>query len=237
MKTTLFLLLLSFCFLSCKDQGEVVEYLEVLSIQPTPNTTHHDKIIPLSVRFNGLVNRSETTKINVTYIDEPLPLSIGLDCEECPSESEWLSFRPFVWKAGRTVEVVVSKNLTDTKGRSLKEDLKFKFTVAPDSVPFRLESTRPQQNDTVSIGQFHATSLGFNFSDYVVQRDSVVSITPAASKYLIATVPGGPMKSLYFSLDQLQPNTRYEVLLGRGIRDVEGETLPHDYRMVFHTRP
>lgn len=225
-------------FSSCRDQGDAISFLEIESIRPAPSSTMVDKAAVLNVTLNREVVFTESSKMKLRYLGDTTRLQIG-SCEEpiYAYSSRYLSAGCGIWKPGRTVQVSLPKDITDIEGNTLRVDVLFSFTVAPDSVPFELVDTTPRANDTVSI-PYGSLSLRLRFSDYTPLNPNLrVSVVPAAQVSQIASLPSNIGKTLHFRLTSLQVNARYEVHIPSSIRDTEGEELPHDYRLVFYTKP
>lgn len=123
----------------------------------------------------------------------------------------------------------------------MKDSLVYRFTTARDTVPFDLIDTQPAQNGIVSLGQSPSLQGTLTFNDYVYVRDSILTIDPPATIFLVrvVSVDGGdqPFRRARFAVLGLQPDMTYTMTIPRGIADYEGETLPRDHQLVFHTQP
>ena len=236
------LLLLLIPSLSCVDQGSIVEYLEITELQPAPNETNVDKATLVSVHLNREVNMSEAGKMRMRYIDDTSAVRNYPGFGLTPPLVPYLLNGPFIWLPGRTVEVTIPKTISDSEGRTLREDFVYRFSIAPDST-FRLAGSMPQQGDTITLSANPYVYGMLTFSDYMILSDSVLSITPAppatihASLYLLVDGRDTPQRTAPFSMKNLSPGSTYEITIPAYIKDYEGETLPQDYRIVFHTRP
>ncbi len=242
LKTPVLIIILALSFFSCKDQGEVPEYVEIISLRPAPNEVNVDKGATIGIGLNRLVNHSESEKVQLRYVGDTATIQSYTGCGHAPPQVNAFCAGPLIWKPGKTVEVVVPKTLTDLEGHSMKEDFVYRFSIASDTIPFQLTTTQPQQNDTISLRSQTRISGSLTFSDYTpMLRDSVLTITPPARIYACAIVSTGarstPSNFFCFSVENIQPNATYEITIPRRIKDYEGETLPQDYRLVFHTKP
>ena len=230
---------LTLAALSCTDQGNVVNYLEVLEVNPAPNASGVDKAALVSVRFDRNVSVNEAAKIQLRYADGTDPVNSYPGSGLTPPLVPWLAVGPFIWKPGRVVEVTIPKEIADANGNTLKQSIVYRFTTARDTVPFDLVDTQPTQNGTISLGGFALGSLTFN--DYVHVPDSILTIDPPATlhmnPFVIADGRNSPLRMAPFLMSDLQPNTTYTITIPASIADYEGQTLPHDYHLVFHTVP
>lgn len=228
--------------LSCTDQGDIVNNLQVVEVSPAPNSARVDKAAVVSIQFDREVSVNEAGKILLRYVDGTDAVNTLWRGGLIFPVSRGLSVGPFIWKPGRTVEVTIPKEITDPDGNTLKQSIVYRFTLARDSVPFDLVETLPAQNDTVLLGgpsSFVTGNLVFN--DYAFVRDSTLTIDPPADIQMITIAISdghlGPQRWAPFAIRDLQPNTSYTITVPRSITDYEGEALPRDYRVVFHTRP
>jgi hypothetical protein len=228
--------------LSCNDQGDVVNYLEVIEVQPAPNSVGIDKATTVIVHLNRGVALDQGEKIRLRYVDDTASVRSYSWCGMTPPINEWMCTGPFIWKPGRTVEVTIPKEISDPEGNSLRQSLKYRFTIARDTIPFDLLSTQPAQGDTFSLGVSpHILSGSLTFNDYTVVRESTLTINPQATLWMsgLIIVDGrnGPMRRAWFTVRNMQPFATYTITVPQIINDFEGETLPHDYHLVFHTKP
>ncbi len=241
MKSTAFALFVSFCFLSCQDQGDVPGYVEIISLEPAPNQVNVDKAKIVSIRLSRNVGVNESAKIRMGYVNDTSAVgnypSYGLTSPLV----EWLYNGPFIWKPGRTIEVTIPKDISDPEGRTMKEDFVYRFSIARDTVPFQLVASSPRPGDTISIPAYPFVGGSLTFSDYLFLRDSILTITrPAKIHVAVRVIVDGrdtPEKTVHFVMENLSAASTYEITIPRQIKDYEGETLPQDYRIVFHTKP
>jgi hypothetical protein len=236
------LLLTMIVGLSCNDQGDVVNYLEIIDVQPAPNSTQVDKAATVIVRLNRGVALDQGEKIQLRYIDDTASVRSYSWCGMTPPINEWMCTGPFIWKPGKTVEVTIPKEISDPEGNLLKQSLIYRFTIAQDTVPFDLVSTQPAQGDTFSIGVSPRILFGsLTFNDYTVVRESTLTINPQATLWMSGRIivdgRDGPTRLAWFTVRDMQPFTTYTITVPRTINDFEGETLSHDYHLVFHTKP
>lgn len=241
MKTAFYLFLfLTLGFLSCTDRGEDPQYLEIASLQPSPNAAAINKAKLVSVELNREVDLHQSEKITMRYVDDTAAVGNYPGYGLAPPLVKFLESGPFIWKPGRTVEVIIPKTIIDPEGRSMRSDIVFRFTIANDSV-FQLSSSNPSSGDTISLGRFQRWSGYLRFTDYLYLRDSVLSITPPArisiSRVMIADGRMGPSPFVGFVIEGMVSNSTYEITVPRRIKDYEGETLPQDYRIVLYTKP
>ncbi len=227
--------------LSCTDQGDVPNYLEVLDLQPAPNSTGVDKAAIVSIHFDRGINESEAGKVRIRYVDGTDPVNSYPGCGLTPPIVSHFCVGPFIWKPGRTVEVTIPKEIADPDGHTLRESLVYRFTTAQDTVPFDLVQTQPAQNETISLGSF-PIAIGFLlFNDYVSVRESTLAINPPATirmgPIVISVGRNSPQKLTRFIIANLDTNATYTITIPRTIADYEGQALPRDYHIVFHTRP
>lgn len=242
MKNIALLLVLSLCFVSCKDQSEIPEYVEIVSVSPAPNEHNVDKARLVSVRLNLQVEPGQSEKISMRYVDDTSAVRNYPGGGFTPPLIELLTNGPFIWKPGRTVEATIPKTIGDPEGRMIKEDFTFRFMIARDTIPFLLAGSQPRNSDTVSLS---ASPYGYvwgtlTFNDYLTIRDSILTITPPAKiRVAVRTLEGrnSPEKIIGFVMENLSANSRYEITVPQQIKDYEGETLPQDYRIVFYTKP
>lgn len=228
--------------LSCNDQGEVVNYLEVIDVQPAPNSVDIDKATTVIVRVNRGITLDQGEKIRLRYVDDTATVRSYSWCGMTPPINEWMCTGPFIWRPGRTVEVTIPKEISDPEGNSLRQSLTYRFTVARDTTPFDLMRTQPAQGDTFPLGvNLRILSGSLTFNDYTVVRESTLTINPPATLWMsgIIIVDGrnSPMRRVWFTVRDMQPFTTYTITVPRTIEDFESETLPHDYHLVFHTTP
>ncbi len=227
--------------LSCKDQGDVVDHVELVEVQPAPDATGVDKASVVYVRFDRGVDWSEAAKIRIRYVDDTSHVDSYPGCGLTPPITALLCVGPFIWKPGQTVEVTIPKEITDFEGNVLGQPFTYRFTTARDTVPFDLVETRPALNDTVSIGTFHNLFGMLRFSDYLYVGDSVLTIDPPATVHISVSIiidgRNGPQRTVHFFIEDLQPFLTYTLTLPRNIADYEGETLPGERHVVFHTTP
>jgi len=228
-------------FFSCTDRGELVEYLHVVSLDPAPNSTDVDKGKFIVVRLDRPVHISQAGKIQVRYISDTTSLNIFTGGGFTPSEIEFLYTGPFIWLPGKTVEVVIPQELSDPEGRTLPAALSYMFTIAADEGPFQLIDSEPRTGDTVSIGLNSSLFGNLTFSDYLPFPDTALTITAPAKIYVdvVVVVDGRdiPTKMLGLYILNLQPDSTYTITIPGSIEDFEGEVLPQEYEVVFHTRP
>lgn len=235
-----FFLLLTLGSLSCTDQGEDPQYIEIVSLQPSPHSRAINKAALVSMELNREVDLHQAEKITMRYVDDTAAVGNYPGWGLMPPLVKHLSSGPFIWKPGRTVEVIIPKTISDPEGHSMRSDIVFRFTIADDSL-FQLASSIPTSGDTISLGSFQRWVGQLSFTDYLYLRDSVLTITPPARIYVgrvIATDGrSGPLSFAHFVIEGMVSNSRYEITVPREIRDHEGETLPQDYRIAFHTKP
>ena len=228
--------------LSCTDQGDVVNHLAVVAVSPAPNSTGVDKATIVSIQFDRGVSVNEGAKIRMRYVDGTDPVNSFAGGGHMAPVGRWLSAGPFIWKPGRTVEVTIPKEIADPDGNTLSQSIVYQFATARDTVPFDLVQTVPAQDDTVALsGPYHYIYGTLTFNDYVSVRDSTLTISPPADLHVegmaIADGRPGPVRRAWFSIRDVQPNTNYTITIPQNINDYEGETLPREYHIVFHTRP
>lgn len=226
--------------MSCSDRGVVPEYIEVLSTQPAPNETQVDKGRFIQIALSRPVHVSEAGKIQLRYVDDTSSINNITYCGFTPEEVEHLCAGPFIWKPGRTVEVTLPRTIADPEGRTLRRDFVYRFTIARDTIPFRLVSSVPADGDTISLGTSSYVGGMLTFTDYTFIDQGVLSITSPArictSAFIVVDGRETPRSDVHFSMTDLSPGGTYEILIPTRISDYEGETLPHEYRIVFHTR-
>ena len=245
MKNIALLLILSLCLLSCKDQGEIPEYVQIVSVSPAPNERNVDKTRFVSVRLNRPVEPGTSGKISMRYVDDTSAVRNYPREGLTPPLIEFLTNGPFIWKPGRTVEVTIPKTIGDPEGRMMKEDFTFRFMIARDTIPFQLTVSQPHTGDTVSLAAFPYgyVSGTLTFNDYLTIRDSILTITPPAKirfvvrTYIQVEERNSLEKIIRFVMENLSANSRYEITVPQQIKDYEGETLSQDYRIVFYTKP
>ena len=114
---------LTLAALSCTDQGNVVNYLEVLEVNPAPNSSGVDKAALVSVHFDRNVSVNEAAKILLRYVDGTDPVNSYAGFGLTPPLVTWLAVGPFIWKPGRTVEVTIPKEIADPNGNALKQSI------------------------------------------------------------------------------------------------------------------
>lgn len=121
MKTSLVLMFgISLLLYSCKDAGELVEYLEVTSLHPARDSVDVDKAAVIGIGLNRAVRVSEASKIQLRYVNDTSSINYYAGCGLTPPEVYYLCVGPFIWKPGRTVEVIIPQDLSDPEGRTLK---------------------------------------------------------------------------------------------------------------------
>ena len=227
--------------LSCKDQGDLVDHLRLLEVVPSPGATAVDKGEVIHVRFDRGVQWNEAAKIRMRYLDDTSQVNSYSGCGLVPPIVDLLCVGPFIWKPGRTVEVTIPKEMADPEGNTLEESFTFRFTTARDTVPFDVVATLPAQDDTVSIGMFADLFGMLRFSDYVHIADSVLTIDPPATVIVTIAViiegRNGPEREVRFWVRDLQPFVTYTITIPARVTDYEGQTLPGDRHLVFHTKP
>ncbi len=238
--TFLAMLFLS-CAAACVDHGRLPVYLHVTSVRPAPNERNVDKGRYVVIGFSNNVHWSEFNKIHVRYVDDTAALPSYTGCGLVPPESPTACVGPFIWKPGRTVEVVIPNTITDVLGNRMKEDVVVRFEIARDTLPFQLVDSRPRHGDTISIGSSPFWPGHLQFSDYMSLRDSVLTTTPSGHLAHCAAVVNDtrqtPTNIACFSLVNLRPGLSYEITVPQGIRDYEGEMLMQEYRIRFYTKP
>lgn len=229
---------------SCTDQGNIPNYLEVTEVYPAPNSTGVDKAALVSVFFDRDLSVHEAGKIQLRYVDDtnPITSSTGCSYEVVPPVDQRLCVGPYIWKPGKTVEVTIPKEIADPEGNTLRQSIVYRFTTAQDTAPFDLIGTLPVQNDTISLSEHFYSVYGLlTFNDYVSFRDSGLTIEPRATLRMgpFMSVGGrvGPFRQAQFEVTDLQANTTYTITIPRTIKDYEGQALPRDYHIVFHTKP
>ena len=242
MKNTTLLFVLVLWFVSCKDQGENPQYIGVVGMNPAQNELNVDKGRFITIEFDRDLHRIEFERIRLRYVDDTTTILNYVGCGLTPSEVRTTCLGPFIWKPGKTVEVFIPRTLSDPAGHGMKEDLTYRFSIAHDSVPFQLIGSRPRHGDTISVSAFPYGYHGqLTFDDYLPPHDSILTITPPArihsSIRIIVDGRNTPERALYFVLENLSANARYEIVIPQHIRDYEGETLPQAYRVVFYTKP
>lgn len=227
--------------LSCKDQGDVVDHVRLVEVQPSPDATGVDKASVIHILFDRGIQWTEAARIQIRYVDDTSQVNSYSGCGLVPPIADLLCVGPFIWKPGRTVEVTIPKEITDLEGNTLGQPFTYRFTTARDTVPFDLVETRPVENDTVSVSASHHLFGMLRFSDYVFLGDSVLTLVPPATLHIggmvISDSRNGPLRSVYFSIADLQPFLTYTLTLPSSIADYEGQTLPGERRVVFHTKP
>jgi hypothetical protein len=228
--------------LSCSDQGDVVNFLEVVDLTPAPNSTNVDKARYVTVHFNRGVGRDQSRLVQLRYVDDTSSVNCYAGCGMTPFVDGRLCTGPFLWKPGRTVEVTIPTEVSDPEGNSLRQSLTYRFTVARDTLPFDLVDARPAQNDTFSLSTNPSILFGsLTFNDYTFVRESVLTIDPPATLWMsVLVICDGrytPFRQAWFTIRNLQPYTTYTITVPRTIQDYEGETLPSDRYIVFHTKP
>ena len=233
-------LLLFACLISCTDRGVDVEYLEVVSIEPQQNATNVDKAQRIRFNFDQHVHRDELRKIEMRYVDDGSPVEGGARGCFCPITNSFWEIGPVTWKPGKTVEVTIPDSFSDIAGRRLRNAISFQFTTVPDEGIFELSSTSPQTNDTVSLGGAYGIArIELTFTDYAPFRIDQISLSPEASIIIVeaadAQLP--PSKILFFGLDDLVSSETYELTISQSWTDYEGQSLPREYRVTFHTAP
>jgi hypothetical protein len=230
-----------FVGLSCKDQGDVVNHVQLLEVIPSPNATDVDKATAIQVRFDRAINWNEAAKIRLRYVDDTSRVNSYAGCGLTPPNTEVFCVGPFIWKPGRIVEVTIPKEIADPEGNTLQQSFTYRFTTALDTIPFDVVETRPAQNDSVSIGTFNDLFGMLRFSDYVHVGDSTLSIDPPATVVVntVITIDGRncPQRLVYFRVSGLQPFLAYTLTIPARIADYEGQTLPGDRHLAFHTIP
>ncbi len=231
-------IILALSVFSCKDQGEIPEYVEVTSLRPAPNEVNVDKGTYIRIGLNRAVHVSQAGKIQLRYVNDTSAINNFTYCGYTPPEVNLLCAGPFIWKPGRIVEVTIPKDISDPEGRMMKEDFVYLFSIARDTIAFRLVSSLPLQNDSVTAPIIFGI---LTFSDYLYMPDSVLTINPPAQLRILRVIVedgrNGPSSVVGFSASNLEPRRTYEITVPRQIKDYEGETLPQDYWLVFHTRP
>lgn len=233
-------LLACLAMLSCSDLGELPRYLEVTALSPAPNATNVDKAAIVMIHFNSPVHVSEAEKIHLRYVDDSAAVNYYAGCGLTPPEVTEICTGPFIWKPGRTVDVTIPSDLADIEGRTVRESVSYRFVIAED-VPFQLAASVPRNGDTVSVGAFGSTFGHLQFSDYLSLRDSTLTIEPEGIIHLLTVVFDYgrmmPTSGVAFVVSGLEVDRSYTIVVPGLISDYEGETLPQDYRIVFHTRP
>ena len=236
--TPIFGILFSF---SCTDEGELVEYLKVVSVDPLPNSVEVDKAKAISIRFDRPVHISQAGKIQVRYVNDTASVNSIIGQGLTPPEVEVLYTGPFIWKPGRTVEVVIPQELNDPEDHTLRAPFSYMFTIAADVGPFQFLDSEPRTGNTVSIGPDSSLIGHLTFSDYLPFPDTYLTITAPAEIAIdgIIAVDGrnAPSKVLYFTVWKLKPGSTYTITIPKSIQDFEGELLSQDHEVVFHTRP
>lgn len=226
--------------IGCNDQGEIPEYVEILSLRPGPNETNVDKGRFVQIELSRPVPVSQAAKIRFRYIGDTSTIVNNTYCGLTPPEVRHLCAGPFIWKPGRTVEVTLPKTITDIEGRTPERDFVYRFTIAQDTAPFRLVSSVPANGDTITLPATPYTSGKLTFNDYVHVPNGVLTITPPARIHpgVLITVDGRetPQRDVHFALQDLSPASTYEIIVPAQIVDYEGDFLSHEYRIVFYTR-
>ncbi|MBM2840817.1 MAG: hypothetical protein HW412_1345 [Bacteroidetes bacterium] len=86
--------------LSCTDLGDAINYLEVVELQPVPNSTHIDKAATVYVRLNRAVIVDQGDMIRLRYVDDSSPVNSYAGCGLTPPIDDRLCLGPYVWKPG-----------------------------------------------------------------------------------------------------------------------------------------
>jgi hypothetical protein len=98
----------------------------------------------------------------------------------------------------------------------------------------------------LSVGRYNGFGLSLLFTDYVA-APFLPLVSPPATIRQIFIVPGAagdngegialPTYAPSYSITDVQVGITYTVTIPRQTKDYEGETLPQDYHLVFHTKP
>lgn len=226
--------------IGCNDQGEIPEYIEILSLRPGPNETNVDKGRFVQIELSRPVPVSQAPKIRFRYIGDTSTIINNTYCGLTPPEVRHLCAGPFIWKPGRTVETIIPKEIADSEGRTMEQAFTYRFTIAQDTEPFQLVSSVPAHGDTITLPASPYASGKLTFNDYAFVEQGVLTITPPARIHtgVLVIVDGRqtPDRDVHFSLENLSPGAMYEILVPAYITDYEGETLQQEYRILFHTR-
>ncbi len=134
----------------------------------------------------------------------------------------------------REIKVVVAGTARDLDGIPMGEDFDFSFETAP----FQVQGTSPG-NAQVFVDPSREIHLSFNSYVQLSTVSGAVSISPHLSgtfryggtrydiPYQVVFVPSTPM----------QPDTKYTVTVGPGVRDLHGGSTQSAYTFAFITRP
>ncbi|MBX2990652.1 MAG: hypothetical protein KF749_05730 [Bacteroidetes bacterium] len=237
--------LLALCITACKEENvrppiqEESKFLEIVSIQPANGSVWVERGTPVLVQFNYGVSSEELDKISSRYVDDTVATGACIDLV-CRNLSI-AKYQALLWKAERTVEVVIPRGLLDTSGRMLKDSVVLRFTVEPNPAPLRVLWTSIQHSDTVSLrGESHIF-CNFSLNDYIpVLQELYFSVSSPAQVsdgcYFINCRP--PMKKgMCLLVYNLEPYRTYTLTLFRSMHDYDGDTLEQDFHLVFHTKP
>jgi hypothetical protein len=134
-----------------------------------------------------------------------------------------------------TITVRVAGTARDRDGIPLGEDFTFWFRTAP----FRVMSSSPQ-NGQLFVQPTQAINL--NFNNYVVLSSvpPAFFITPSVAGTFSygGTVPYENHSNIVFTPSGiLQPNTKYTVTLGTGVKDMFGTSMREPHTFSFVVRP
>ncbi|MEK7249239.1 MAG: hypothetical protein AAB209_02340, partial [Bacteroidota bacterium] len=81
---------------SCKDQGEIPEYVEVMSLRPAPNEVNVDKGTYIGIGLNRAVHVSQAGKIQLRYVNDTSAINNFTYCGYTPPEVNHLCAGPFI---------------------------------------------------------------------------------------------------------------------------------------------
>jgi hypothetical protein len=233
------ILVMLFILSSCHDGGESIEYLEVLSIDPPPNSVNVEKSRPIEIELNRPVHVSEVSKIQVRYLDDTDSLTVIPGGGLTPPEIRFITTGPLIWKPSATVAVVIPDDLGDPEGRTFRESIRYEFTIAGDIIPFDLIESEPGNGDTVSVGMGSVFG-SLTFSDYLPFCDSLVTITAPAEIAITVAIHEGrntPNRTVWFVVYNIAAGSSYTICISDQVRDFERDSLPKAYEILFHTKP
>lgn len=157
------------------------------------------------------------TLIQVRYVDDTDTVPSYTGCGITPPETPPACVGPFIWKPGKSVEVTIPTTITDVLGRGLKRDFVYRFTIAPDTVPFQILDSRPRPV-TLSLRACNTTCLPLCVS--VTTRScpiSLLTITPPAEIFMSGVIAvdgkGTPTNLAHFAIRNMQSGAYYEITI------------------------
>jgi hypothetical protein len=134
-----------------------------------------------------------------------------------------------------TITVTIDKSALDKDGIALGETFSFWFRTAA----FQVTSTSPS-NAQLYVSTSQTIAVYFNSYVDKTSFQSAFSITPAVGGSFVYGSGNSydtPSWITFSPYSTLQPNTKYTVTIGAGVRDMYGVGMKDPYTFSFVTRP